>query len=82
MTKNNTITWIENIQGINTYENPDSGEIEITKSIKVVYTGISGDVTNIENKVTGKIKTKTPEKEFEEVEAKADTSTKFLVNVQ
>ena len=76
-----TITWVENIQGIDTYENPDSGEIEITKSIKVVYTGISGDVTNIENKVTGKIKTKTPEKEFEEVEAKADTSTKFLVDV-
>ena len=76
-----TLTWTENIEGINTYDNPESGEINITKSIKVVYKGINQETTNIENKVTGKVITKTPEKEFEEVEAKSNTQTNFLVSV-
>ncbi len=78
--QNNTITWVENIKDINSYENKNS-DITINKTIKVVYTGISQGTTNIENRVTGNIKTKTPEKEFEEVEATADTTTEFIVNI-
>ena len=59
--QNNTITWVENIKDINSYENKNS-DITINKTIKVVYTGISQGTTNIENRVTGNIKTKTPEK--------------------
>ncbi len=53
-----TITWIEEV-AIDTNENPDSGKINITKSIKVVYQGISSTTREIENKVSATIKTTT-----------------------
>ena len=75
-----TITWTETIKDINSYENKNN-EITINKTIKVVYTGINQGTTNIKNTVTGKIKTKTPEKEFEETTATTNTTTEFLVNI-
>ena len=75
-----TITWTETIKGINSYENKNN-EITINKTIKVVYTGINQGTTNIKNVVTGKIKTKTPEKEFDEVTANETTTTEFTVNI-
>ncbi len=78
--QNNTITWVETIKDINSYENKNS-DITINKTIKVVYTGINQGTTDIENRVTGSVKTKTPEKEFEGVEASADTTTEFIVNI-
>ena len=75
-----TITWVETIKDINSYENKNN-EITINKTIKVVYTGITQGTTSIENIVTGKIKTKTPEKEFDEVTANETTTTEFTVNI-
>ena len=75
-----TITWTETIKDINSYENKNN-EITINKTIKVVYTGINQGTTNIKNVVTGKIKTKTPEKEFDEVTANETTTTEFTVNI-
>ncbi|MEE0127469.1 MAG: SdrD B-like domain-containing protein, partial [Clostridia bacterium] len=76
----NTITWTEIIKDINSYENRNN-EITINKKIKVVYTGINQETTNIKNVVTGKIKTKTPEKEFYEVTANHTTTTGFTINI-
>ena len=76
-----TITWTETINNINTYTNPESGSIEINKTIKLVYTGIDHDTTNIENIVRGKISTKTPVKESDEVVSEFNTTTEFLVNI-
>ena len=75
-----TITWTETIKDINSYKNKNN-EITINKTIKVVYTGINQGTTNIKNVVTGKIKTKTPEKEFDEVKANKTTTTEFTVNI-
>ena len=75
-----TITWVETIRDIDTYENQNN-DIAINKTIKVVYTGINQGTTNIKNTVTGNIKTKTPEKEFEETTATSTTTTEFLVNI-
>ena len=75
-----TITWTETIKDINSYENKNN-EITINKTIKVVYTGTNQGTTNIKNVVTGKIKTKTPEKEFDEVTANETTTTEFTVNI-
>ena len=74
------ITWTETIKDINSYESKNN-EITINKTIKVVYTGINQGTTNIKNVVTGKIKTKTPEKEFDEVTANETTTTEFTVNI-
>ena len=76
-----TITWTETINNINTYTNPESGSIEINKTIKLVYTGIDQNTTNIENIVRGKISTKTPVKESDEVVSEFNTTTEFLVNI-
>ena len=51
-----TITWVEKI-AIDTNKNPESGNINITKNIKVVYQGISSTTREIENKVSATIKT-------------------------
>ena len=51
-----TITWVEPI-AIDTNQNPESGNINITKNIKVVYQGISSTTREIENKVSATIKT-------------------------
>ena len=77
----NTITWKEIVEGIDTYANPESGKIEINKTIKVVYTNIDAKQNAIENTVKGQIKTYTPEKTSEEVTDTAETTTGFIVNV-
>ena len=51
-----TITWVEPI-AIDTNQNPDSGNINITKNIKVFYQGISSTTREVENKVSATIKT-------------------------
>ena len=51
-----TITWVETI-AIDTNKNPESGNINITKNIKVIYQGISSTTREIENKVSATIKT-------------------------
>ena len=78
--KNNTITWVETISDIYSYENRNN-EIEINKTITVVYLGLEQETTSIENRVTANIKTQTPEKEFEAKEATSITTTGFTVNI-
>ena len=78
--KDKTITWKETVSDINSYESRNNN-IEITKTITVVYKDLVQGTTKIENKVSGNIKTKTPAKDFGTVEAKAETGTKFTLNI-
>ena len=79
--KTNTITWKEVVDGIDTYENPESGEILINKTIKVVYTNVDTTQETIVNNVSGQVKLLTPEKTSEKVTDKAETRTKFTLNI-
>ena len=78
--ENNTITWVETIDDIYSYENRNN-EIEVNKTITVVYLGLVQETTTIENRVTANISTQTPEKEFEAKEATAITTTGFTVDI-
>ena len=78
--KDKTITWKEIVSDINSYENRNNN-IEITKQVTVVYKDLVQGTTKIENKVSGNIKTKLPAKDFGKVEAKAETGTKFTLNI-
>ena len=46
-----TITWTVPVEDIDTYKNPDSGNIKIDKQITVVYLNVPTDVDTIINKV-------------------------------
>ena len=50
----NTITWTENINNIDTFTDPTTGEISITKQITVTYTNMDYSKTSFENKVVEK----------------------------
>ena len=76
-----TIIWKELIEGIDTYRNPESGNIQINKNIEVVYTNIDTKQKAIENTVKGQIKTYKPEQTSVEVIDTAITSTGFTVNI-
>ena len=76
-----TITWTELVDGIDTYTNPESGNIEIHKTIKVVYLNMDVSKETIENNVSGKVKLFTPEKTSEEVTDTATTNTEFKMNL-
>ena len=77
----NTITWVEVVEGIDTYTKEESGTVIISKDISVVYTNIDIKQNNIENKVSGKIKLFDPEKISEEVKDTVITTTGFTVNI-
>ncbi len=74
-----TITWTENISGIDTYNNVNN-QINITKNISLVYKDLDVTKENVTNKVTGTINLKTPEK-TDTKEDTEDIPTEFLVNV-
>ena len=76
-----TITWVELVDGVDTYANPESGNIEINKTIKVVYLNMDVSKETIENNVSGKVKLFTPDKTSEEVTGKATTNTEFKMNI-
>ena len=76
-----TITWTELVDGIDTYTNPESGNIEIHKTIKVVYLNMDVSKETIVNNVSGKVKLFTPEKTSEEVTAKAEVLTNFKMDL-
>ena len=76
-----TITWVELVDGIDTYTNPESGNIEIHKTIKVVYQNMDVSKETIENDVSGKVKLFTPEKTSEEVTDTATTNTEFKMDI-
>ena len=74
-----TITWTEKIGDIDTFVN-GAKEIEITKEITIVYKDIDVTQDTVSNRVTGKVKLNTPEKE-ETVEGKKEIPTQYLVNI-
>ncbi len=76
-----TITWVELVDGIDTYTNPESGNIEIHKTIKVVYLNMDVSKETIENNVSGKVKLFTPDKTSEEVTNTATTNTEFKMDI-
>ena len=78
---NNTITWEEVVEGIDTYTQVESGKIEVNKTIKVVYKNVDDRNTEIENRVNGRLKLLTPEKTSEGVTTTAETVIKSVVNI-
>ena len=78
---NNTITWVEVVEGIDTYTQVESGKIEVNKTIKVVYKNVDDRNTEIENRVNGRLKLLTPEKTSEGVTTTSETVIKSVVNI-
>ena len=76
---NHTITWTENVTGINSFTNTNN-QINITKNINIVYKDLDVTQANVTNTVTGTINLKTPEK-TDTVEDTKEIPTEFLVNV-
>ena len=74
-----TITWTEKLASLNSYTN--TGNVEITKNIKVVYVGLDLEKANVINDVTGSIKLLNPEKTSNEVTASWTTTTEFTMNI-
>ena len=68
-----TITWKENVQNINSFANNSGtgiisiGNVEVTKTFKVVYVGLDMNQEKVVNNVSGNIKLLTPEKTNEKV---------------
>ena len=77
---NKTITWKENITGIDSFASIKN-QINITKEIKVVYKDLDVTQANVTNKVTGTINLKTPEK-TDTTEVTKDIPTEYLKDVK
>ena len=75
-----TITWKEDIAGINTFAN-DKKQVNVTKEISVVYKDLDVTKANVTNKVAGTINLETPEKS-DTVETTNDIPTEFLKDVK
>ena len=80
----NTITWTENIDHINTYENGDYN-VNLEKNIKVVFTNLDASSRVMVNRVTGRIdlyeteKTNTVETTYEtKVEIPGNVVVKYV----
>ena len=76
----NTITWVENLDNIDTYTNGDL-QLNITKTIQVAYTNIDYSNTTITNRVSGNIDLERTGQEIEIPEASKDTTTAFTKDV-
>ena len=77
----NTITWEETIEDINTFTNEASGQITITKQIEVTYADMDFSKTSFENKVEARIELETTGQEEGPVEDKVTTNTDFRTEV-
>ena len=53
--EDHTITWVEDIGHINTYEEGEPKEVNITKNIKVVFNGLDASKETMTNRVVGTI---------------------------
>ena len=80
----NTITWTENIEHINTYENGDY-QVAIDKNITVIFTNLDATTRSFVNKVNGTIdlyeteKTNTVETTYEtKVEIPGNVVVKYI----
>ena len=77
----NTITWEETIEDIDTFTDPTTGEISITKQITVTYTDYDFSKTSFENKVEATIELETTGQEEGPIEDKVTTNTNFRTEV-
>ena len=77
----NTITWEETIEDIDTFTDPDTGKISITKQITVTYTDYDFSKTSFENKVEATIELETTGQEEGPIEDKVTTNTNFRTEV-
>ena len=74
-----TITWIENIEKIDTYLN-DKKEINIKKEISLVYKNIDVTKANITNTVSGSLYLKTTDNQ-NTISAENKISQEFLIDI-
>ena len=77
----NTITWEETIEDIDTFTNPDTGKISITKQITVTYADMDSSKTSFENKAEATIELDATEQEEGPIEDKVTTNTNFRTEV-
>ena len=75
----NTITWTEEIKGIDTFTEGIK-EIQFSKNISIVYKDVDVRDETIENTVEGKLKLKTPEKEST-VEDTKDIPSEYTTDI-
>ncbi len=79
--ENRTITWVENISGIDTYES-QKNVIKVIKEIELVYTDIDITKDNMTNSVTGSLDlliTKTHYDDEDEAETKVEIPGEVIV---
>ena len=78
-----TITWTEEIENINTYEETEGvKEIAITKEITVVYKNMDYSKPSFENIAQGRIKLEETKQEEETEEVKVITETEYTKSVE
>ena len=77
----NTITWTIDKENIDTYTDPTTGQISITKQITVTYTDMDYSKTSFDNKVQGQIELDATEQEEGPVEDTVTTTTDFRKDV-
>ena len=77
----NTITWTIDVNDIDTFTNQASGQITITKQIKVTYADMDYRRTSFDNKVEARIELEATEQEEGPVEDTVTTNTDFRTEV-
>ena len=77
----NTITWEENVSDIDTFTDPSTGQISITKQITVTYADMDFSKTSFENKAEATIELDATEQEEGPVEDTVTTNTNFRTEV-
>ena len=76
----NTITWVENLQDIDTNTNGNM-PVNITKTIRVAYTNIDYSNTTITNRISGNMSLARTGQEIEIPETTKNTTTQFTKEV-
>ncbi len=74
-----TLTWTEEIKGINSYTETNN-EINRIKNLKLVFTDIDVDAESMTNEATGKIELKTPKKTDEKKDTE-ETEIDFKIDI-
>ena len=77
--KNKTITWVEEITGIDTWEDGDK-VVDITKEISFSYKDVDVTQKSIANSVKVKVSLETPKKE-QTIETTKEIPTEYKVNI-
>lgn len=75
-----TITWTENLTGIDTFAN-GKNKIEIIKQIELTYKNIDVTKATITNEVEGKVNLETPKK-TETVTGKEEIPTQYVIDIK